>query len=269
MTNRIALPLTVFLASFLSCAATAQRAQPNPKLQIISGLPIVDCVYINGKGPFRFLLDTGEQSNEMDPDLARKLGIEITFQTELDTPAGASRVPGATASLVSVGNVDAANQEFLITNREALRSLSPDIRGTIGQQFLSKFNYTLDFRHHRVVFEDPAPAVGTRVAFRLVAGCMVVTTDLGDLMLDSGTDSLFLFHASPRVTSAVLSTSNGNIAVALDHAASLRVGGKVYYPSTAAYHPVADAPAAGLMPASLFHTIYVSNSDHYLVFDPN
>jgi hypothetical protein len=36
----------------------------------------------------------------------------------------------------------------------------------------------------------------------------------------------------------------------------------------AEFEEVADAPGAGLLPACLFHAIFVSNSEGYVVFDP-
>ena len=36
----------------------------------------------------------------------------------------------------------------------------------------------------------------------------------------------------------------------------------------AEFHEVAYAPEAGLLPASLFHASFVSNSEGYVVFDP-
>lgn len=267
MTNRIALPIVLVLLAFASTAANPQTTQSKPKLQTISGLPVVDGVYINGQGPFRFLIDTGDQTNEMDPQLARTLGLTAASNVELDTPAGISSVPRTLVSVVSLGTAGAVDQEFLITDRAALRRLSPDIRGTIGQKFLSQFDYMLDFRHGRLIFGADAPAAN-HVAFHLAAGCMAVSTELGDLIFDSGSDSLFLFRSSAQMSSAVLNTSNSSLSVAMEWAPSLHVSGKEYFPEKAVYHPVANAPASGLLPANLFHGVYVSNSAHFLVFDP-
>jgi Aspartyl protease len=261
-----ALPLTLLLAPLLSSITTAQTAQPTIKLQILSGLPVVDGVFLNGHGPYRFLLDTGEQANEMEPDLARKLGIASAFQRELDTPAGESQVQGASVNEVELGPMRAIDQEFLITEREGLRHLSSDIRGTLGQQFLAHFDYTLDLKNRRLDLGEP-PA-GTRVDFHLAFGCMVLPTDQGELMLDSGTDTLFFFRISPRKATVSIATSNANSAVALDSAPPLHIGGREYHPANAAFHPLADAPAAGLLPASLFRSIFVSNSEHFVVLDP-
>jgi hypothetical protein len=267
MRHSKALPLIVVLTTFFSCIGMSETVQSTLKLQVMSGLPIVDGVYLNGQGPFRFLIDTGEQANEMDPALARKLGLVATLQRDLATPGGNSVVKGGKVGKVLLGPAQVDELEFLFVERDGIRNLDPDIRGTLGQQFLAQFDYTLDFKHHRMTIGDGAP-VGTRVAFRLNYGCMVVPTDQGELMLDSGTDTVFFFKASPHAAVASMATSNANMAIAVDRVPALAIGGREYHPGTAAFHPVADAPAAGLLPASLFRSIFVSNSGHFVVFDP-
>jgi hypothetical protein len=59
--------------------------QPFVKLEILGGRPVVSRVFLNGQGPFRFLLDTGAQSNQVETSLARKLGLTASFQVALDT----------------------------------------------------------------------------------------------------------------------------------------------------------------------------------------
>jgi hypothetical protein len=53
------------------------------KLQAREGRPIVDGVFVNGHGPYRFLLDTGSNVNLIETDLARKIGMKATLHVEL------------------------------------------------------------------------------------------------------------------------------------------------------------------------------------------
>jgi hypothetical protein len=244
----------------------SQTVQPTVRLEVESGLPIVDGVYLNGHGPFRFLLDTGEQTNEMEPALARKIGLANSMQLELSTPGGVSSVQAGIVDTVRLGTVEGAGQEFLIVARDGIRSVDPEIRGTLGQQFLSQFDYLLDFKSHRITIDAPVPA-GDRVDFHLSAGCMVIPTDHGSLMLDSGAGTLFFFHAGPHLAAAQLTTSNSSVGVESGYAPALRIGGRTYHPDGAAFRQVPDAPADGLLPANLFRSIFVSNSGHFVVFN--
>src|SRR5579862_4285413 len=94
-----------------------------------------------------------------------------------------------------------------------------------------------------------------------------VTNHLG-CILDSGTDMLFFFRKSLRPANAQVSSNTGlSESVTIENAPELRIGGRVYRPMKAEFHEVAYAPEAGLLPASLFHASFVSNSEGYVVFD--
>src|SRR5581483_1499663 len=47
-------------------------------VKVAHGHVILDSVYVNGRGPFTFLMDTGAQSTVITPELARKLGVKPT-----------------------------------------------------------------------------------------------------------------------------------------------------------------------------------------------
>jgi hypothetical protein len=268
MKTLLAFLFSASLAIPVPSLAVAQPSHPTVKLKIVSGVPIVDGVYCNGKGPFRFLLDTGTQSNQIEAGLARKLGVTPTFQVDLYTASGSSRVPAAKLDSLSLGSSEVRGQEFLLTSLDGVHTLSPDIRGILGQDFLSHFDYTLDFQHRELTFGDPH-ALGDPIPVRFSYGRMIVPSSEGELVLDSGTDTLFLFRASSRPANAVSTASSGSsVAVSLESMHELRIGKQRYHPSGAVLHPVPEAAEAGLLPASLFHSIFISNSAGYVIFDP-
>jgi hypothetical protein len=268
MRTQIAVLVAFFVSTLFPCIAVSQPAQPTLKLTILSGRPVVEGVYLNGQGPYRFLLDTGSQTNQLEAGLARKLGLATTFQRDLYTPSGHSHVQGGKVSQVALGSAHAENQDFLFTNFDGIHALSSDIRGILGQGFLSHFDYTLDFKHHLLTFGNP-PASGTHIPVRMAYGRMLVATSQGELVLDSGTDTVFLFRKSLRPANAHISSASGLAAnVTIENAPDLRIGDRVYHPMQAQFQEVADAPEGGLLPASLFHAVFVSNSEGYVVFDP-
>jgi hypothetical protein len=257
-----------FIAALLPSAAVAQSQQPSIQVKVMTGKPVVDGVFINGHGPYRFLLDTGSQSNQLDSSLARKLGLAVTLRLDLQTPSGESTVHGGRVSKVTLGPAEADDQEFLFTRFDDLSALSPEIRGILGQEFLAHFDYTLDFQHHRLTFGAPSTA-GAQTGFRLIFGRMAVPTSLGDLVLDSGADMLFLFRTSYGPLIAQVSGASGaRVPVSIETAPEVRIGDRRYHPARAEYHPVPAAEEAGLLPANLFHAIFICNSEQYVVFDP-
>jgi len=257
----------LFFAILLPLAALGQSPQAGIPLKVITGKPVVDGVFLNGHGPYRFLLDTGSQSNQLDVGLAHKLGLAVTLHLGLQTPSGGLTVPGGRASKVNLGPAEASDQEFLFTHFDDLSTLPPDIRGILGQEFLVHFDYMLDFEHHRLTFGEPS-ATGTQTAFRLIYGRMTISTSLGDLVLDSGAEELFLFRKSSRAASAqVIGASGARVDVSLETAPEVRIGDRRYRPAQAEYRPVPAAEEAGLLPANLFRAIFICNSKQYVVFD--
>jgi len=269
---------SLFLSALLfpclfSLAAVAQPEHVSIQLKVIAGMPVVDGVFLNGHGAYGFLLDTGSQSNQVDSSLARKLGLAATLQLHLQTPSGESTVPGGLVDKVTLGQLEASDREFLFIRSDDLTILPPDVRGILGQDFLSHFDYTLDFQHHRLTIGEPPSgepsAPRPQTGFRLIYGRMAVSTSLGDLVLDSGADTLFLFRASAHAASGqVIGASGARVPVSYEIAPEVRIGERRYRPARAVYHPVPAAEEAGLLPANLFHAIFVCNSKQYVVFNP-
>jgi hypothetical protein len=192
---------------------------------------------------------------------------------ELETASGATHAKGGRVDRVSLGSTEAgpaeaSNQEFLFTNLDALRNLSPDLHGILGQEFLAHFDYTLDFHDRRLTFGS-APVAGAHMPVRLVDGRMALSTSLGELVLDSGTDSLILFRSSAHpATRKLLAASGKTTKVSMERMSELRIGGRAYHLAKAAVELQSGAHEAGLLPASLFRALFISNSEGYVVVDP-
>src|SRR5579862_4480205 len=164
------------------------------KLQVRDGRPIVDGVYVNGHGPYRFLVDTGSNINLIETGIARKIGMNATFKVDLASSAGKTQTSGSDGNEVALDSVKANAQKFLFSGLEAVHETSPDIQGVLGQWFLAQFDYTLDLRGKRIEFGKHDPS-GTRTRFDIINGRLVISTNLGNLALDSGTNRVVLFNA--------------------------------------------------------------------------
>jgi hypothetical protein len=238
------------------------------KLKVVGGKPAVETVYLDGQGPYRFLVDTGAEPNVVDAKLARKLGIEASFATKMLTPAGMTAAVAARGR-VSLGTAEATDQVFLVTRLDGLRAASPDIRGILGQSFLSQFDYIIDFKKRELVF---GRAVTSRppVPIRRIRNLIAISTNEGDLVLDSGIGTLLLFRApAGRGRTVEIRASSGLTSlVSLDSVPELNIGGQIYHPGTAAFEPREGQVGNGLLPASLFRAVFVCNSAGYIVIDP-
>jgi predicted aspartyl protease len=108
------------------------------KLRVIRGRPVVSDVYVNGHGPYRFLVDTGTTMNHLDPALAELIGLQPTFQTELMSSTGVTRAPGSDGITVAIDSVQADGQTFLFAGLDVIQRRFPDVQGVLGQVFLSR-----------------------------------------------------------------------------------------------------------------------------------
>jgi hypothetical protein len=156
--NPIVIFVTILLCGPMACGwplALLLSAGPlfgGIGLQIREGRPMVDGVYVNGHGPYRFLLDTGTNVNLIEKRLAGTIGMNAAFHTDLESAAGKTRIGGSDANEVELGPEKANGQKFLYSGLEAIHSLFPDVRGVLGQWFLSGFDYILDLRGKQLEF---------------------------------------------------------------------------------------------------------------------
>jgi hypothetical protein len=239
------------------------------RLQVRDGHPVADGVYVNGHGPYRFLIDTGANANLIEPGLAQSIGLTAAYKTELASSTGVTVVPGSKGNEVSLDSVKAQHQEFLYM-RLAFHDRWPDIQGLLGQGFLWQLDYTLDLKGKRLVFGKPDSA-GTRIPFRLINGRMVVHTSAGELVLDSGAERLMLFGVRPDVglcDQCELRTLTGSRKIGMISGKVLAIADSKIWRGDAVAIPTRSEPEIdGLMPLSLFRTVSVCNSEGYVIFD--
>jgi hypothetical protein len=237
------------------------------KMQVREGRPIVDGVYVNGHGPYRFLVDTGANVNLIENGLARTIGMHATFQVDLASAAGKTLMLGSDGNEVNFDSVKANGQKFLFSGLEAIHRCLPDVQGVLGQWFLAGFDYVLDLRGKRLDFGKQSHS-GMRAPFRMLNGRTVVATSLGDLVLDSGSARLILFGVdADNVDKGYLRTVAGSQMVGM-RSSTLAIENRTMWRGDAvAIRNQAEPGVAGLMPVSVFKAIYVCNSEGYVVFE--
>jgi hypothetical protein len=230
------------------------------------GRPIVDGVFVNGHGPFRFLLDTGAQSNQMDIRLARKIGLRATFRVEMATMAGVAQMAGTGGVRMRLGAAEAVSTEILFSSMEAIHQLTTEIQGVVGQAFLANFDYLLDLRGRRIVF-GTQERKGLRAGLILAAERPAVWTSLGLLAIDSGADRLILFGAGPSGGGNLRTATGVTRAVPARGSPLFIAGRRVRTAGAIIVTPAGVQTEDGLLPAAIFKSIYFCHSKGYLIFE--
>ncbi len=126
--------------------------------------------YLNGKGPFDFVLDTGASMSIVTEELAGLIGIEGKEPKEALGAAGKRMTTflGRVDS-VSIGETKVKNLEVGIMN-ELPKCVG---RGAIGYNFLKDFILTIDYRSNLLTITSPLDVVShqadrrTSIPFRL------------------------------------------------------------------------------------------------------
>jgi hypothetical protein len=264
MMNKLLQVLTVFGVILGSTCLTARATN----LQIREGRPVVDGVYVNGHGPYKFLVDTGATLNHIDLQLAKSIGLKEAFHTTLTTSVGVTPASGGTGIEVMLGPVSAINQTFLFAGLDTIQQYQPDVQGVLGQDFLSHFDYLLDMRGKQLEFgRRELGSKATQAPYRIDHGRPVVSTSIGSLVVDSGIQRVTRFGVKATDAAFELKTLSGTAQLGTV-SSTLTIAGRCFWHGDAMALPQsAEAGVDGLLPASLFKSVYVSNSQGYIAFE--
>ncbi|MFN7920050.1 MAG: retropepsin-like aspartic protease [Bryobacteraceae bacterium] len=225
-----------------------------PAVRVLDSMMLTQ-VYLNGSGPFRMMLDTGAEASLLRPAVAARIGARAQYQVEQVTAAGSSTVAAGLVT-VRVGVAEDAGVEMLYAP-PVLR----DADGVLGQSWLRRHSYLLDFRKRRVILDGQPPAEGLRVPLRESDGrpCIAAQVDgeARELILDSGASALVLFGGRGRFAQrARMVTNNGSIDAGVGRAVVAIGAGGFRREVTAAEIP--GEAVQGLLPASAFQWIYIA-----------
>lgn len=246
---------------------------------------IVVAVRVNDTTTADFLLDTGTNTTLIETGFARELGLQAKDRMELVTIAGTQIVLRAFLSALTCGEKTARNLEVLVSDLRAVRSVLPKVRGVLGQNFLSQFNFLVDFTTRRISFPaTPEPHwCAAELPFTLEDGRLLVTLQPGlRFLLDSGINELVLFAgdkrkgefdwAAPPLQPMQLRSDAGQTNAQQGVVRRLRVGSLQLQnlPLTllSATPQEMGRVEEGLLPLSLFRGVYVDYARRRLLLNP-
>ena len=201
------LALALLSLVFSTTGAAAQAAEV--ALSIRSRGAVVAPVTIDGQGPFDFLLDTGCTHTTLSAELADRLALPVVAKVRVSTVAAAEVRLVVKLGRMAIGEASVEGLMPSVVSRAQLRALEPGIDGLIGQDFLSRFDYTLDYRRKRLRWtaepgdaRDRLPLIraGDRPLVRLPGGGRQGPA----LMVpDSGTEGFVIFERRGRTAVTV------------------------------------------------------------------
>lgn len=260
----------------LACV-TGWAGSGGQKLTLRQGYPFVD-VSINGQGPFRMLVDTGADASLLTPQAARKASLKLDHRVLLTTLTGEKIVSGASGNVIQVGEVEESGLKILVVELPSGESVTAEADGVLGQSFLSRRPYLLDYQQKRLWFGEEATALSANLPHQIAAThtlgrtVLQVALDNGgatwQLTLDSGSTSLVVdcSERCPRAwgvqRDSRLLTHAGERSVLRGTLRQVRLGDLPMATTEAVLLDAATERAGddGVLPTRLFSAFYVNGA---------
>jgi hypothetical protein len=274
----------------LSGALLAQARQTNDivQFQLRDKYLIVVDAMVNGAGPFKFLVDTGTTRTVIDADLARQLKAPFIGNVSLTGILHQRQDELVRIEDVRLGGASSSGLGVIVDNLARQKTLAPGIRGVLGEDFLSRFDFLIDYKQRWLRFGGPVPA-GERCRFETIGqhngspttNRILIWTNFMDagetrlLQLDTGSRVPELFPASHDSVSAprwegTMAVSDGADEVTIDSDVAIKIGSTVVPGLNVVQSRRSLAfDAAGLLPAAIFHSIYISHSGGFVILNPS
>ncbi|MGE3843922.1 MAG: retropepsin-like aspartic protease [Vicinamibacterales bacterium] len=286
VTNRTVVVLIVLASLNDPCSATGRiPTQPEAAgVSFESTQPgeVQVSVTVGGRGPYRFLLDTGSTHTAVHPDLAHVLSLRPVAKSSLTTSTGTAEILIVRLDAVRVGPVEADGLLASVLPREADVALGPGVSGILGQDFLRHFNYTLDYRRSMVFWSNvPDSLPVDRLALVRADGRFLVELPQAAgspplrFVPDSGADGILVFNptavsVSGQRTPGQAQSLVGTAATTTATLMALKVGRQTLRQQPAHVLNV-EQPGVdrgdGLLPLHLFRRVHFNNAEGYMTVE--
>ncbi len=291
------IPLLLICLSTLPAIAAPATTEVTVRIKIANQYLIVVPVTINGLGPYDFVLDTGTNNTMLDQKLADELTLPHGKATTIIGANGSRSLIAVYAESLSIAGAMVDGKELFLFASTIPQGLPSKVRGVLGEDFLQHFDLLIDYPHKLIQLESGLSSMaetlrGEHLPIRLSgtvrgeptlrrlilsAHCQQLGENPLSLVLDSGANNLTLFREDLGVGSTPQTflesssfKSSSIIARETRTIRSLYLGKSEVDDLTVialAGHP--DSDTDGLIPTSLFHSIFISHQGKFVILNPS
>ena len=247
------------LAVFLTCGFL------RPEALAVCMIPLeptrtgfVANVRVDGRGPFRFLIDTGTTVTVVSPSV----GVEPNAAAEAMGTTGLIAVREGIARVFRAGGVEVHSLRVLVADLPRFPSHGR-IDGILGMNFMEGESVLLDVRRRCLSVGSGRIEGGTLMEAEEVAGRVAVRADGLRLVLDSAASYPVLMSRRARSLATVTGTFEMTSAAGRARTESgtvglLRIGDIVLRDLDVALIDGADPREDGLLPLTMFTTVFIA-----------
>jgi hypothetical protein len=224
------------------------------------------------------MVDSGATSCSLTPEAARLAGLHPDHRVILTTMAGDLLVPAASDAQVRVGAAEADAVEVLTLDPEGVRAGVGRVDGVLGQSFLSRFPYLLDYEKRLLWLGDEADrqsrGLSREIQTERADGRLMlrVAIDQGAkswwLTLDTGANAMVVWcgRRCPQLHGVkddhLLVTNSGTSRVRQGKVRRVEVGARGFVEAQVALvdGETSESREEGVLPANWFAAVYVDNA---------
>jgi len=285
-TNRrwlLILTLVACTAPFLEAGGDDRTVRIVPFQRAPSPYVVIP-VPIKGQGCASLLFDTGTNISIVGPDLAAR--VPAIHERALTVASSTGQTPARASVTTGIGFAQAP-VTMVTADLKALRDLVGNVSGIFGQSLLGSSDYVIDYKTRQLTLAAPgqlaADVAGPRIPLEWSEGRPAINASVRlpggpvanlRLVLDSGIDRVTLFgSAARRLAAAARATSTVRVEGALGGTTAVATsvlvtsGGLDRAATATLMVDVTDRQEDGLLPTSLFRSVYVSAADKLVVLD--
>lgn len=181
-------PESVAQASSPPMASPGELSAP---LELIRDRPYVS-VKLNGRGPYRFLIDTGTGAQALvTPELAHELALPVIGHAKLMDPSGQGE---QRSDILAIRSLEIAGAEWEHINaiEHRLYGEEENCQGVLGFTLFKDYLLTLDYQGRRLILASGAISPdggGTVLPFRMPDGVPITLLRIGGQRLEAQIDS--------------------------------------------------------------------------------
>jgi predicted aspartyl protease len=156
---------------------------------------VVAPVIIDGKGPFRLVVDSGASHSTFSPKLVTTLGLDPSHDSPLllNGVTGVAQVPTVTVGRIQAGDMVVQNAQVPVVSS----SIMAEADGILGVAGLRKERILVDFRRDRIVITRSSRSIDTDGFLRIrgnevAGGLLAVNARIGGVLaravIDTGAE---------------------------------------------------------------------------------
>ncbi len=193
--------LLEFMFALLGIVAVGQVSTDIPNatpFRLINGYSIV-VQGVVGSRKCNMLVDTGANPTIIDSRIAKDLRLSGT-DVVMALMNGSAHFEKVELPELHLGPIRREKLMVLVRDLKFMhRELGTSIDVVVGMDVLSAMNFTIDYRHQRLIFGDSSDGEDDELDFASRPPFMVIKAEIGEeqmnLLVDTGTSSIVLFES--------------------------------------------------------------------------